>query len=101
MSKMKRITDISDKVRQIVYERDGHRCIVSGCYNVQVAHYIPRSRGGMGIPENLVCLSPEIHMEYDNGKHHCELKKLIEGYLSSCYPNWDQKKLFFCKWGKT
>lgn len=98
MSKQKDFTRITDKARQAVYERDNHKCIICGCNMVEVAHYIPRSRGGMGIPENLVCLCKYHHMEFDNGYLHEEIKAFIEDYFTSYYPEWDKDKLIYSKW---
>ncbi len=98
MSKISKACDISYNVRQEVLERDGGCSILSGKReNIQIAHYIPRSRLGLGIPQNLVCLTAQEHFEYDNGKYHNEIKKSIEDYLSHKYPDWDIKKLTYRK----
>ena len=57
-SKRTKATDIPQKVKQAVWERDGGRCVVCGCCrNVMPnAHFIPRSKGGLGIEENIVTL---------------------------------------------
>ena len=54
--------DISQKVKQRVWERDNGCCVICGNnYNVMPnAHYIPRSKGGLGIEENvfkIICSS--------------------------------------------
>lgn len=53
-SKRSKATDIPQKVKQAVWERDGGRCVVCGCCrNVMPnAHFISRSKGGLGIEEN-------------------------------------------------
>lgn len=100
MSKMSKACDISPAVRKKVYERDGYCSILSGSHeNIQIAHYISRARGGLGIPQNLVCLTAQEHYEYDNGKYHKEIKKAVEGYLRQHYPNWDDTNLIYSKWG--
>lgn len=98
MSKLSRACDISLKVRSEVLERDGGRSILSGSReNIQIAHYISRARAGLGIPQNLVCLTAREHYEYDNGKYHKEIKKRIEDYLKQKYPDWDNIKLTYSK----
>ncbi len=100
MSKISRACDISPSVRKAVLRRDGYASILSGSReNIQIAHYISRARLGLGIPENLVCLTLSEHYEYDNGKYHTEIKKRIEDYLRLKYPNWESIKLTYTKWG--
>lgn len=98
MSKMSRACDISPKVRREVVERDGG-CIICGAkYNLQVAHYISRARGGLGIPQNLAVMCLRCHGEYDNGKHHTEIKNAFSEYLKAHYPEWDERNLIYKKW---
>lgn len=100
MKKLTKATDIAPAVRQEVYKRDNHKCIICGNPNVQVAHYIPRSRMGLGIAENLVCLCVCCHFEYDNGKNPKSYRNAIQDYLRAYYPNWNEKKLVYRKWGQ-
>lgn len=97
MKKSTKATDISKSVREEVYKRDSHKCIICGNPNVQVAHYIPRSRMGLGIAENLVCLCVSCHIEYDNGKNPKSYRNAIQDYLKGYYPNWNEKKLVYHK----
>lgn len=90
--------DISPKVRQEVYDRDNHRCIICGNPNVQIAHYIPRSRLGLGIPENLACLCVVCHFECDNGKNSKQYQARFRAYLQSKYEDWDENRLHYKKW---
>lgn len=62
------------------------------------AHFINRSQGGLGIPENIVTLCPECHYEEDNGKNSKEYDKKIEEYLKKCYKDWNKEKLVYKKW---
>ena len=61
-SKMSRATDISPKVRKEVRERDKY-CVICGKPGTDLMHYIPRSRGGLGIAMNLVLGCHECHMK--------------------------------------
>ena len=102
-----RPTDISPSVRRIVQERDSFEgtpcCVKCGRSDgIQIAHYISRGRGGMGIPENLVCLCYECHMMADNGsdiEKSREIRGYMREYLKAYYPGWDEKSLVFRRWG--
>lgn len=99
MSKISKACDISPKVRKEVLARDNGASILSGKReNIQIAHYISRARLGLGIPENLVCLTASEHYEYDNGKLHSKIKKVIEDYLKQKYPHWNKEDLIYKKW---
>lgn len=98
-SKISKACDISAKVRSEVLNRDGHCCICCGdTYGIQIAHFIPRSRLGLGIPQNLAVLCIRCHTEYDNGKLHKEIQKHFRGHLQSFYENWNEKDLIYSKW---
>ena len=98
MSKRSKACDISPKVRQAVYERDGGLCVICGRQGIPNAHYIPRSKGGLGIEQNIVTLCPKCHHEYDNGGKRQEYGERIKKYLQSQYENWNEKKLVYDKW---
>lgn len=88
MNKRTKACNISTKVRKIVHERDGHSCIICGSsYAVQIAHIIPRSRGGLGIPENLVDLCWQCHSNMDQSGNREEMLKRCNDYLESIYPD--------------
>ena len=105
-SKRSKATDIDMSVKKKVFERDGGRCVVCGNYcNVMPnAHYIPRSKGGLGIEQNIVTLCTELtinkcHRKYDFGtkKEREEIGKIIRNYLKSQYEDWDEEKLVYKK----
>lgn len=98
-SKRSKATDISQKVKQIVWERDGQRCVI--CKSNQAmpnAHYISRAKGGLGIPQNVVSLCITCHHDYDNGLKREENGKKIKKYLKSKYLNWNEENLIYKKW---
>ena len=94
--KENRPTDISEKVRQAVYKRDSWGdapcCIRCGRPHPHVHHYIERSRGGLGIEENLVCLCYKCHNELHN-RNYREMTDFVREYLKSHYEDWDEAKL--------
>ena len=97
-SKRSKSTDISQKTKLIVYERDGGRCIICGRVGNPNAHYIPRSDMGLGIEQNVVTLCRDCHHAYDNGGMRDEFGKLIRDYLKTQYPNWNEKNLLYDKY---
>lgn len=105
-SKRAKACDIPKKVKDAVWERDGHRCIICGS-NIAMpnAHYISRNYGGLGIEQNIVTLctnmSPnKCHYKYDFGtkEEKEEIGGQIKDYLLKCYPNLDESKLVYNRW---
>jgi len=91
--------DISQKVKDEVWERDNHECIL--CRNSQAmpnAHYIARSHSGLGVPENIVTLCGRCHHRYDNTTDRPEIKERIKSYLKSKYSNWNEENLVYKKY---
>lgn len=97
-SKRTKATDISQKVKQIVWERDQHHCIICGSHEAMPnAHYIRRSKGGLGIPKNVVTLCQKCHHEFDNGKSSIHYQALIRDYLKNIYSDWNEFDLKYKK----
>lgn len=106
MNKRTKALSIPMKVKKAVWDRQGGRSIVSGkpitVYEC-CCHFVPRSKGGLGIEENIVGLTYEEHMILDNnlpGNHSKESKKykdLCEKHLKEHYPNWDRKDLVYVR----
>lgn len=106
-SKRAKALDIPMAVKKKVFARDKGKCVVCGNpYNVMPnAHYIPRSKGGLGIEQNIVTLCTEMtlnkcHRKYDFGteeeKECCRNK--IKDYLSSKYDDWNEEELVYKKY---
>ena len=97
-SKRSKACDISPKVRKAVLERD-KKCIICGAtYGLQIAHYISRARGGLGIPQNLAAMCVKCHGEMDNGKYHKEHQNAFRERLKAHYEGWNEKELYYDKW---
>lgn len=91
MNKRTKACNISTKVRNTVHERDGHSCIFCGSnYDIQICHLIPRSKGGLGIPENLFDGCIHCHMLMDQTVKRKEMIQRAEEYLRSLYVNFDE-----------
>lgn len=103
-SKRSKACDISPSVKSAVAERDsidGYPCCIL-CGNPQCApnaHYIPRSQGGLGVPENIITLCSECHSTYDDSGERKAYRERIRAYLQSIYPEWDESKLTYRKYG--
>lgn len=99
MHKRTKACDIPQNVKQIVWERDREQCIICGSNKAMPnAHYIARSHGGLGIPENIVTLCMNCHYQYDHTSNRKEYRALIKNYLKSKYSEWDENKLIYKKW---
>lgn len=99
--KQTKATSIEKHVKEIVWERDDHKCIF--CHvEVDVffanAHFIPRSSGGLGIPENIFTACEKCHREQDNGLNTKKYDKIAEDYLRSIYGGrWTKDNLVYKK----
>lgn len=99
MGRMSKACDISPKVRIKVIARDNCECIICRRFSpLQVAHYIGRAQGGLGIEQNLVTLCAYCHADYDNGKHRADYGEYIRNYLKWTYEDWNEDDLVFKKW---
>ena len=105
-NKRSKACDISQKVKEKVFERDNGCCVVCGnSYNVMPnAHYISRAKGGLGIEENVVTLCTGLtenncHYKFDNGtkEQKTKIKEKIKNYLISIYPGWNEEMLIYKK----
>lgn len=98
MHKMTKATAISKATKDAVYKRDGGHCIICGSmYGQPNAHVVRRSRGGIGIEQNIVTLCPFCHREFDEGRNRELYGNMIVGYLKEFYPDWDWKDMVYRK----
>lgn len=99
--KRTKATDIQTDVKEIVWNRDDHKCIFCHIkvpkFNAN-AHFIARSAGGLGIEENIFTACDHCHNEQDNGLNTKEYDKKAEEYLKSKYQNWNKEKLVYRKY---
>lgn len=98
MHKRTKALDISKKVKDAVWDRDGGQCIICGSrYAAPNAHYISRAQGGLGIEQNIVTLCAECHRQYDQGTNRKAYARIIWGYLQSHYPHVREDDLIYRK----
>lgn len=80
-------TQIDQATRKIVNQRDKH-CIFCGMgTHLQVMHYIPRSKGGLGIEENLALGCLWCHQKLDQSTMRNYMLEWFSRYLTSYYPD--------------
>ena len=99
-SKRTKSLSIPKDVKLEVWERDNHRCIFCGKlvpWNCANSHFIKRSHGGLGIPENIMTNCPDCHTLFDNSKHRESMLPIAEVYLKSKYKEWNYDILIYKK----
>jgi 5-methylcytosine-specific restriction endonuclease McrA len=94
-------TEIPMKVKQIVWKRDEEQCIFCKRW-VSVyfanAHFIKRSQGGLGIPENVFTACAECHYKEDFGQEQLAYREVAENYLRNYYgSSWNREDLVYKK----
>ena len=93
--------EIPRKVKEGVYERDEHKCIICKRY-VDVSnaccHFISRSQGGLGVEKNILTLCNDCHRNYDNSDKREEYKTILREYLKKKYDNWNENELIYRKY---
>lgn len=100
MHKRTKATAIPPNVKIAVAERDGFRCLWCSVHcEAGNAHFIRRSRGGLGIEENLLTLCAICHDKYDRSPQNDtgELWRFFRKHLQGQYPGWDASKLIYRK----
>lgn len=102
-----RACDIPQKVKTRVWERDEGCCVIcGGGYNTMPnAHFHPRSDGGLGIEENIFTACTRLtendcHHRFDNdAEFRAENTPRIIEHFKNHYPDWDESKLIYRKYG--
>ena len=100
MAKSKRTlaTEIKDKTRKEVIERDKNHCIFCGSHQMlTIAHYISRANSGKGIKENLVLLCMPCHMKLDQSSERKKLLQIAKNHLQTNYGDFDESSLKYKK----
>ena len=101
MKKITKATAIKKEVKQIVWERDKHRCIYCGKYvpvECACSHFIKRSHLGLGIEQNIVTACHNCHYNYDFRDFNKEMYKYTWNYLTKLYGALDKEKLVYHKY---
>lgn len=96
MHKRTKACAIPQSVKEKVWERDQHHCVVCGSPNAfPNAHILSRAKGGKGVETNIVTLcgyaGNDCHRRYDNGskEEHDMIDNIIARYMKGIYgENW-------------
>lgn len=99
------------QVKQAVAERDSVDgwpcCILCGRpaptqapLSFSCAHYIARSRGGLGIEENILTLCPKCHRQYDATPLRAAYRPILARHLRERYEGWSEDQLTYKKEGQ-
>ena len=91
--------NISQAVKRKVWARDKEKCIICHSpYAMPNAHFIPRSKGGLGIEENIVTLCQNCHHKFDNTSQRLIYWEYIKNYLRGKYgAEWSEEELIYKK----
>lgn len=86
-------------VKLIVNRRDDGLCVYCHRPGLPEAHFIPRSKGGLGIPQNILTLCRSCHDLFDKGpKAQREgMREYFREYLMSKYDDWSEDALVYHK----
>lgn len=107
-SKRAKATDFTSSTRERIRQRDNFQCLFCrlGKYGksdtpwmLEIMHYINRSAGGLGIPQNGVTGCAYHHQLLDNGSKGYRKNMLADmrEYLMGWYPDWKEEKLYYKK----
>lgn len=97
MNKRTQALQINAKTREIVRERDKWCVCCGNPYRLEIAHFISRGSGGLGVEQNLVLLCRECHREYDQSGKREIYRNYLRNYLKTQYTNWNEKELIYKK----
>lgn len=112
-SKQAKLHEFNTVERRKIIERDYGECIfcrigykMSGGTEFAkqikaIMHYIPRGQGGLGVAENGAVGCQYHHEMLDNGSqgNREEMKRIFREHLQQYYPDWNEDKLVYSKWG--
>lgn len=111
MKKSTRAKEFSTKTRERIKQRDRGQCIfcqkqyhieetTEAGYYLSIMHYIPRSKGGLGIEQNGAIGCQYHHTLMDNGNKGLrgEMMEIFKKYLQEHYVDWDEGNLIYRKY---
>lgn len=116
MASYTKLLQFDKATREQIFERDNYSCLFCNIgYHVKgqnrselefnifdVMHFIPKSKMGLGIPQNGVTGCRYHHHLLDNGNKglRAEMLLIMEEYLKEHHLDWDKDKLVYRKWNK-
>ena len=90
--------NVSTKMRQRVYKRDGYRCALCDCtHYIQIHHVVPRGAGGkVESEQNMITLCATCHAQahghdvFNTGITAEDMEQYCVEYLADHYaPDWN------------
>lgn len=107
-AKRTKALEIPKEVKEAVAERDKFKgwtcCILCGTpappenpLAFSNAHFIPRSKGGLGVEKNIVTLCRHCHTQYDQSTERSFIRAELKNYLQSKYDDWNEEDLIYRK----
>lgn len=100
MHRQTKATSIPPRVKKAVWERDFGRCVLCGSVNAGPhCHFVRRSQGGLGIPENIWTGCLRCHEAFDSEATDGPLHREMRDYFKTIYPDWDKSSLVYRKDG--
>lgn len=110
-SKQAKAREFPAKAREEIKKRDGGCIFCKQNYHMEkitpfaanissIMHYIPRSKNGLGIPQNgaLGCIYHHGMLDNGNSGRRKEMLEIFAAYLKKCYPDWNEDDLIYRKW---
>lgn len=106
MRKDTKARDFDRKAKEAIAQRDSIQgwpcCVFCGAAAPAPlvwsnAHFIARSQGGLGIPENGLTLCPACHRRYDQTTAREEMRGFFREYLRGQYEGWNEERLVYRK----
>ena len=88
---------ISPKVKKVVYGRDHGTCIFCGAPGLPEMHVVPRSKGGLGVANNIVCACRECHRRADQTSDRADMIRFAISYLKFYDPDWTEESVIYRK----
>lgn len=99
-------------IREEIWYRDDGGCIFCKMgyhmenkdpmqYQIKdIMHYINKSQGGLGIPQNGAVGCRYHHGLLDNGSRglRAEMLEIFKEHLMQQYPDWNEEELIYDKW---
>ena len=111
-SRRTKATDFNTKEKAKMIERDNNMCIFcqmgydtegAGYYERNIRdymHFIPRSKGGLGIAENgaLGCRFHHRKLDFGTKDIRARMQEDFREYLKKQYIDWNEEKLMYNRW---
>lgn len=98
MNKRTKALAIPQKVKDAVWERDQHRCILCGSTQAMPnAHVVSRAQSGRGIETNVATLCQKCHRLVDQSNQRKYLMQEIYSYMMAKYPGWEPEQQTYRK----